>query len=70
MTTDVDAPQNRPVESTEDLVAYLRKGSKPPQEWKIGVEIEKLVVDRKSAAAASHERIQELLTQLERTGRW
>lgn len=70
MTTDVAAPDDRFVTSKEDLIAYLRKGCKPPEEWKIGVEVEKLVVDRDSAAAASQERIQELLERLEKAQCW
>ena len=68
MTTDVTAPQDRPITSRKDLIAYLRQGCKPPEKWKIGVEIEKLVVDRESAAAAPQERIQQLLARLEKRG--
>jgi glutamate--cysteine ligase len=70
MTTDVTAPQDRPITSRKDLIAYLHQGCKPPEEWKIGVEIEKLVVDRESAAAAPQERIQQLLERLEKRGCW
>jgi glutamate--cysteine ligase len=32
----------RPVESVQDLVDYLRAGEKPPERWRLGVEHEKL----------------------------
>ncbi len=31
-----------PVESVEDLVAFLRAGEKPPEKWRVGTEHEKL----------------------------
>ena len=31
-----------PVESVDDLVAFLRAGEKPPEQWRVGTEHEKL----------------------------
>ncbi|MCH2169892.1 glutamate--cysteine ligase [Myxococcota bacterium] len=37
-TPDLDAP----IASPEDLVAYLRSGEKPPEQWRVGTEHEKI----------------------------
>jgi glutamate--cysteine ligase len=58
------------INSREDLTDYLRQGCKPFEYWRIGVEIEKLVVDIDTAKAAPYERIDKLMRNLESSGRW
>ena len=58
------------IRGPEDLVDYLRQGCKPPEYWRIGAEIEKLVVDIDTARAAPFERIEKLLIKLEKSGHW
>ncbi len=58
------------INSREDLIDYLRQGCKPVEYWRIGAEIEKLVVDVGTAKAAPYERIQKLMRILESSGRW
>jgi glutamate--cysteine ligase len=43
MSTRVDGPSGRIVESRDELVAYLEAGCKPPERWRIGTEHEKFV---------------------------
>ena len=38
----MNEPFDAPVESVDDLVAYLRSGEKPPERWRIGTEHEKI----------------------------
>jgi glutamate--cysteine ligase len=43
MSTRQDTAPSQPVNSREDLVAWIAAGSKPPQHWRIGTEHEKLL---------------------------
>lgn len=42
MSLDRDAGDSEPVGSSEELVAYLRSGEKPPEDWRVGTEHEKI----------------------------
>jgi len=41
MSTREDGPASPPIESRDELVAYLEAGCKPPADWRIGTEHEK-----------------------------
>lgn len=70
MTTLVKPHLQVPIESTDDLVRYLARGARPPEQWGIGAEMEKLVVDSATGEAAPFDRIEQLLLRLEPTGEW
>lgn len=70
MTTFVKTHLEEPIDSQEDLVNYLLRNVRPPERWGVGVEVEKLVVDRRSGEAADFARIEALLSKLESLGGW
>jgi glutamate--cysteine ligase len=70
MTTFVKTHLAEPVRCREDLLNYLLRNIRPPERWGIGVEVEKLVVDRHTGEAADYARIETLLKELETTGNW
>jgi glutamate--cysteine ligase len=43
MSTRQDTVPSQPVDSRDDLVAWIASGSKPPQDWRIGTEHEKFL---------------------------
>jgi glutamate--cysteine ligase len=43
MSTREDTVPSQPVDSRDDLVAWIASGSKPPQDWRIGTEHEKFL---------------------------
>ena len=43
MSTREDTNQSPPIESKDDLIAWLAAGCKPPEQWRIGTEHEKFV---------------------------
>jgi glutamate--cysteine ligase len=60
-----------PIESRDDLVAHLSRGSRPRADWRIGTEHEKFVYDlrtRKPLAYESAPGIRQLLTGMQRFG--
>ena len=59
-----------PVTGTGQLVAFLAAGGKPREQWGIGVEFEKLVVDAATGEAADYPRIAALLDRLGSAGNW
>ncbi|WP_020674747.1 glutamate--cysteine ligase [Geopsychrobacter electrodiphilus] len=61
---------NQLISSRDDLLAYLRSGARPREDWGIGLETEKLVIDAGTGEAASYGQIRELLTQLDGTAGW
>ncbi|SHJ67940.1 glutamate--cysteine ligase [Malonomonas rubra DSM 5091] len=58
----IDAPQQ--------LKEFLLRGARPRKDWGVGLESEKLVVDRQTGEVASYERIRDLLARLEGVGGW
>jgi glutamate--cysteine ligase len=70
MTTFSKNNLQEPLESVGDLIAYLRRGARPFAQWKVGVEVEKLVLDGQTGEAASYARIEALLARLADSGSW
>ncbi len=68
MTDIVDNQQ--PIDNHQQLSAFLSRGARPRHDWGVGLETEKLVIDRQTGEAASYEQIRQLLLQLEETGGW
>ena len=60
---------SQPINSRDDLLGRLR-GGRPRQDWGIGLESEKLVLDAASGEAASYSRIRGLLSRLEGSAGW
>ena len=60
----------QPVTNQKQLTDFLLRGARPRSEWGIGLETEKLVVDRYTGEAVSYERIRELLARLDGIGGW
>lgn len=69
MTTWAREDLKQPVRSREDLVGYLAGGARPEDQWAIGTEMEKLVVDLRGEAAPYSD-IEVLLRGLEESGGW
>lgn len=67
LATDI---KNQPIENCDDLKGYLVRGGKPEEEWGVGLEVEKLILDRETGEAAPYERIRDLLSCLEGTLGW
>jgi glutamate--cysteine ligase len=59
-----------PIVDTDQLVAFLAAGRKPREQWAVGVEFEKLVVDAATGETADYPRIAALLEQLGAAGGW
>lgn len=70
MTIFSKAYLEQPVFTADDLVNYLKGGAKPIQQWGVGAEMEKLVVDSITGKAASFDRIETLLDRLADKGDW
>lgn len=70
MTSQLKPHLQAVVNSHGDLREYLLRGARPREEWGIGVEMEKLVLDAATGEAASFDRIEELLRRLEGVGDW
>jgi glutamate--cysteine ligase len=58
------------ITSTNQLVDFLKSGARPRDDWGIGAEMEKLVIDAKTGKAADFDRIEQLLSALAKTGDW
>lgn len=58
------------ITSQKQLFDYLAAGARPEAEWGIGAEMEKLVLDAQTGAAAEFSRIEALLEALAKTGGW
>ena len=70
MSTLAKANLETPVTSNGDLVAFLARGARPRQEWGIGTEMEKLVLDAETGEAADYGKVEALLLALEAEGGW
>ncbi|MCF6265821.1 MAG: glutamate-cysteine ligase family protein [Desulfuromusa sp.] len=58
------------VDNQQQLIDFLLRGARPKEEWGVGLETEKLVVDRYTGEAVGYERIRELLAKLDGIGGW
>lgn len=58
------------IENYQQLKDFLLRGARPKMEWGVGLETEKLVVDRETGEAVSFSRVQELLAKLDGIGGW
>jgi len=70
MTTLSKEHLSAPITNRQQLVDYLAAGERPPSEWGIGLETEKLVVDRHSGEAATYPCIAAFMKRLEALGGW
>ena len=70
MTTFVKTHLAQPVSCQDELANYLLRNIRPPEQWGIGIEVEKLVVDRHTGEAANFYHVEALLQQLVSTGGW
>ena len=43
-----------PVSRRDALIEYFASGAKPPTEWRVGTEYEKVAVDRRTGRAARY----------------
>lgn len=59
-----------PITDKAQLIAFLANGGKPRDQWGVGVEFEKLVVDAATGEAAGYPRIASLLERLGTAGNW
>ena len=69
LTAQIDKSKQM-IDNHQQLSEFLTRGARPRKEWGIGLETEKLVVDRKTGEAVSYERIRDLLARLEGVGGW
>ena len=58
------------LDNRQQLLDFILRGGRPKDEWGIGLETEKLVVDRQTGEAAGYVRIRELLAKLDGVGGW
>jgi glutamate--cysteine ligase len=58
------------ITSQDQLVNFLADGARPENEWGIGAEMEKLVLDIHTGEAAEFSRVEALLAALAKTGDW
>ncbi|MDA3902319.1 MAG: glutamate-cysteine ligase family protein [Desulfuromusa sp.] len=65
-----ESPHSQPINNHQQLIDFLLRGARPKAEWGVGLETEKLVVDRYTGEAVSYERIRELLAKLDGIGGW
>lgn len=70
MTIQSQDHRQQPVTDLHQLHAFLLAGARPRQQWGVGAEIEKLVVDAETGEAASYQRIEALLQQLVGSRNW
>jgi len=70
MQTTSRFDRDRIITAPEQLVEFLARGARPRQDWGIGAEMEKLVIDARTGEAADFKRIEALLTALAKTGNW
>ena len=61
---------NAPISEKRELTNFLIRGARPREDWGVGIENEKLVLDRFTGEAVSYERVRELLARLDGIGGW
>ncbi len=70
MTTQQKIHLQQPVSTVKQLRDFLAAGARPREQWGIGAEVEKLVVDAETGEAASYQRIEALLESLAGSRDW
>ena len=70
MPTVVSDKSQQIIDSRQQLSDFLVRGARPRKDWGVGLETEKLVIDRQTGEAAGYERIRDLLARLEGVGGW
>lgn len=70
MSTLIKPELAEPITASKQLTDYLARGARPREQWAIGAESEKLVVDAATGEAASFTLIEQLLEQISATGDW
>ena len=70
MSTAETYVNQQPVESQRQLIDFLARGARPRRDWGVGLETEKLIIDRQTGEAAGYDRIRELLIRLDGVGGW
>lgn len=70
MSTAENYINQETVETIQQLEDFLARGARPREDWGVGLETEKLVIDRQTGEAAGYDRICHLLTLLEGEGGW
>lgn len=58
------------ITSRDQLVAFLASGARPREDWGIGAEMEKLVLDARTGEVAAFSRVEALLEKLAASGEW
>lgn len=58
------------IDNRQQLIDFLLRGARPKDEWGVGLETEKLVVERETGEAADYHRIRALLEKLDGIGGW
>ncbi len=58
------------IDNKQQLIDFLLRGARPKEEWGVGLETEKLVVDRYTGEAVGYAQICELLAKLDGIGGW
>ncbi len=58
------------IENRQQLSDFLLRGARPKMDWGVGLETEKLVVDRQTGEAVDYARTRELLAKLDGIGGW
>lgn len=58
------------IDNRQQLIDFLLRGARPKDEWGVGLETEKLVVDRQTGEAVDYQRIRTLLEKLDGIGGW
>lgn len=70
MTTQNKNHLQQPITTLKQLRDFLAAGARPREQWGVGVEVEKLVVDAETGEAASYQRIEALLERLVDSRAW
>lgn len=58
------------IDNHQQLIDFLTRGARPREDWGIGLEAEKLVIDAETGEAASYPQVRELLQRLDGIGGW
>lgn len=70
MSVSPKASPEQPIESNDQLIAYLASGQRPRHQWGIGAESEKQVVLQTTGEAAPYETLRGLLEDLRQKPDW